>query len=107
MSDLCLKFLEVGTGKDARRIAVQAREGSAPGLFWLGGFKSDMQGIKAQALDRWASEQGRAAVRFDYSGHGESRADFATGTISRWLEESLAVFEAFCHGPQIVVGSSM
>jgi pimeloyl-ACP methyl ester carboxylesterase len=107
MSDLCLKFLEVGTGKETRRIAVRAREGSAPGLLWLGGFKSDMQGMKAQALDRWASEQGRALVRFDYSGHGESGGDFVAGTISRWLEESLAVLKAFCHGAPIVVGSSM
>src|SRR5262249_27963015 len=107
MSDVCLKFLEVGTGKEARRIAVRLREGSSPGLLWLGGFKSDMQGIKAQALDRWASEHGRAVGRFDYSGHGESGGDFAAGTMSRWLEESLAVFNAFCRGPQIVVGSSM
>jgi pimeloyl-ACP methyl ester carboxylesterase len=107
MSDVCLKFLEVGTGKEARRIAVRLREGSSPGVLWLGGFKSDMQGIKAQALDRWASEQGRAVVRFDYSGHGESGGDFAAGTMSRWLEEGLAVLKTFCHGPQIVVGSSM
>ncbi len=63
--------------------------------------------MKAQALDRWASEQGRALVRFDYSGHGESGGDFVAGTISRWLEESLAVLKAFCHGAQTVVGSSM
>jgi len=76
-------------------------------LFWLGGFKSDMQGTKALALDAWATERGRASVRFDYSGHGESGGDFAEGTIGRWLEESLAVFERFCTGPQVVIGSSM
>src|SRR3974377_2621456 len=107
MSDLCLKFLEVGTGEELRRIAVRARAGCTPGLLWLGGFKSDMQGIKARALDHWASEQERAAVRFDYSGHGESGGEFAAGTISRWLEESVTVFNAFCGGPQIVVGSSL
>src|SRR5689334_12506279 len=80
-------------GNAARRIAVRARSGDAPGLFWLGGFKSDMKGSKAQALDEWASENRRACVRFDYSGHGESGGDFADGTIGRWLEESLAVFE--------------
>ena len=51
MSDLCLKFLNVGTGIAARRIAVRRREGAAPGLFWVGGFKSDMKGTKAEALD--------------------------------------------------------
>jgi pimeloyl-ACP methyl ester carboxylesterase len=107
MSDLCLKFLDVGTDKAARRVAVRRRPGSAPGLFWLGGFKSDMTGIKAQALDSWARQQGRAMVRFDYSGHGESGGVFTEGTIGRWLEESLAVLEAFCGGPQVVIGSSM
>jgi pimeloyl-ACP methyl ester carboxylesterase len=74
---------------------------------WLGGFHSDMQGTKAQALDAWAAAQGRACVRFDYSGHGESGGAFTDGTIGRWLEESLAVFSTFCTGPQVLVGSSM
>jgi pimeloyl-ACP methyl ester carboxylesterase len=66
-----------------------------------------MGGTKAAALDRWAAEQGRGCIRFDYSGHGESGGDFARGTIGRWLEESGAVFEAFARGPQVLVGSSM
>ena len=100
-------FIEVGEGNDRRRIAVRAREGSAPGLFWLGGFNSDMKGTKALALDAWAAEHGRGCVRFDYSGHGESGGAFADGTIGRWLEESVAVFGQFCSGPQVVIGSSM
>jgi pimeloyl-ACP methyl ester carboxylesterase len=100
-------FIEVGTGDSMRAIAVRARTGRAPGLFWLGGFKSDMAGTKALALDAWAAEQGRACVRFDYSGHGESGGSFADGTVGRWLEESVAVFRQFCRGPQVVVGSSM
>jgi pimeloyl-ACP methyl ester carboxylesterase len=95
----------------ARTIAVRARESKSlsagPGLFWLGGFKSDMKGTKAAALDDWAASQGRACVRFDYSGHGESGGDFTAGTIGRWLAESLAVYERFARGPQVVVGSSM
>jgi pimeloyl-ACP methyl ester carboxylesterase len=107
MSDCCLKYLDVGTGSEARRIALRVRDGTGPGLFWLGGFKSDMQGTKAAALDRWADAQGRACIRFDYSGHGESGGQFADGSISRWLEESVAVFEAQPSGPQVVIGSSM
>ena len=107
MTDPCLKFVDVGTGKAHRHIAVSQRPGAGPALLWLGGFKSEMTGIKATALDRWAQQTGRGIVRFDYSGHGESSGDFAAGTISRWLEESIAVFDAFCRGPQIVVGSSM
>jgi pimeloyl-ACP methyl ester carboxylesterase len=101
------RFIEVGSGVSARRIAVRVRAGVGPGLVWLGGFKSDMGGTKAMALDGWAAEQGRACVRFDYSGHGESGGQFVDGTIGRWLDESIAVFEAFCAGSQVLVGSSM
>src|ERR1700687_5795367 len=100
-------FIEVGKGGGARSIAVRARAGGGPGLFWLGGFNSDMQGTKALALDAWAAEHNRSCVRFDYSGHGESGGAFIDGTIGRWLEESVAVFEQFCTGPQVVIGSSM
>jgi pimeloyl-ACP methyl ester carboxylesterase len=107
IGDCCLKSLDVETGPAARRIAVRIRDGATPGLFWLGGFKSDMGGTKAVAIDRWAGERGRACIRFDYSGHGESGGAFADGTIGRWLEESAAVFEAFARGPQVLIGSSM
>src|SRR5438552_17678095 len=100
-------FIELGEGSGHRRIAVRARAGSEPGLFWLGGFNSDMRGTKALALDAWAAEHGRACIRFDYSGHGESGGAVIDGTIGRWLEEGLAVFEQFCRGPQVVIGSSM
>src|SRR3981081_3642153 len=100
-------FIDVGEHGSRRSIAVRARAGSVPGLFWLGGFNSDMKGTKGLALDAWAADHGRACVRFDYSGHGESGGAFIDGTIGRWLEESVAVFEQFCSGPQVVIGSSM
>lgn len=89
-----------------RPIAVLRRPGRTPGLFWLSGFRSDMTGSKAEALDRFGESHGLAVTRFDYSGHGQSGGDFNSGTISRWLEEAEAVFET-TSGPQIVVGSSM
>ena len=107
MNDNSLKFLHIGDGNDKRGIAVRAQAGAAPGLFWLGGYKSDMKGTKAEALAQWAAKAGRGCVRFDYSGHGESQGAFTDGTIGRWLADSLAVFDAFCRGPQILVGSSM
>ena len=76
-------------------------------MFWLGGFKSDMKGMKAEALDRWAESEGRSCVRFDYSGHGESGGAFTDGTISRWLEESVAVYLQFARDAQVLIGSSM
>jgi pimeloyl-ACP methyl ester carboxylesterase len=115
MSEARLTSLTIESPPSARTITVRAREGKSPnsgtssgsGLFWLGGFKSDMKGTKAEALDRWAEETGRACVRFDYSGHGESGGDFTAGTIGRWLEESVAVYDRFAQGPQVVIGSSM
>jgi pimeloyl-ACP methyl ester carboxylesterase len=100
-------FIEVGNDPGRRRIAVRARTGAAPGLFLLSGFHSDMRGTKAVALEAWAAGRDRACVRFDYSGHGESGGAFVDGTIGRWLEETVAVFEQFCDGPQVVIGSSM
>lgn len=92
---------------DGIRIALRRREGEKPGAVWLGGYRSDMAGTKAEALDGWAARNGRAFVRHDYSGHGESGGAFRDGTISRWLAESLAVFRQLTQGPQILVGSSM
>src|SRR3979411_606540 len=100
-------FIALGKDSAARSIAVRARAGGAPGLFWLSGFNSDMQGTKALARDAWAAEQGGACGRFGYSGHGVSGGAFIDGTIGRWLEESTAVFDRFCFGPQVVIGSSM
>ncbi|WP_245958324.1 alpha/beta hydrolase [Pelagibacterium sediminicola] len=98
--------ITVGTGDNIRDIAVLRRGGKTPGLFWLGGFRSDMEGSKAEALDRLGAGAGLAVTRFDYSGHGRSGGAFLDGTISRWLAEALAVF-ATTQGPQIVIGSSM
>ena len=98
--------LRIGDGEASREIAILRRSGAAPGLFWLGGYRSDMVGGKATALDAYGAAQGLAVTRFDYSGHGQSGGDFLDGTISRWLEEALAVF-ATTTGPQVVIGSSM
>jgi pimeloyl-ACP methyl ester carboxylesterase len=111
MSDARPTSLTVESPPPPRTIAVRLREGKSenksPGIVWLGGFMSDMKGTKAQALDQWAEAQGRACLRFDYSGHGESGGAFTDGTIGRWLEESLAVYARFAQGPQVIVGSSM
>jgi pimeloyl-ACP methyl ester carboxylesterase len=96
-----------GQGAQARPIAVLSREGKGPPIVWLGGFKSDMRATKAAALDEWAEKNGRAFVRFDYSGHGESGGAFEDGTISRWLEDAMTVIERFVTERPVLVGSSM
>ena len=98
-------------GQDEREIAVRLSppaSAHAPGLQWLGGWRSDMMGSKALTLDALARAHGWSCLRHDYSGHGESAGDLRDGTISRWTEESLAVLDAY--GEQrahLLCGSSM
>ena len=93
--------------EDGETIAYLKRGGKSPGVVWLGGFHSDMNGTKAQALDSWAEARGRAYLRFDYFGHGASSGAFRDGTITRWRDDALAVLDKLCDGPQVLVGSSM
>nr|WP_305792856.1 alpha/beta hydrolase [Sedimenticola hydrogenitrophicus] len=92
---------------DGKRIAYHKTEGTGPGVLFLGGFKSDMTGTKAVTLEQWCREQGRAFIRFDYSGHGQSSGEFETGTIGEWLADALAVIDRLTEGPQLIVGSSL
>ncbi|MDF2116833.1 alpha/beta hydrolase [Roseiarcaceae bacterium H3SJ34-1] len=106
------QFVTIGTTNEAHRIAYRKRKATAaglsrPGVIWLGGFKSDMKSTKAERIDQWAEVHGRAFLRFDYSGHGESGGRFEDGTIGAWLGDSLSVIRQLSDGPQILVGSSM
>lgn len=94
---------------DGQTIAYLKTQGHAtgPGVLWLSGFKSDMAGTKAAALNDWARSRGRTCVRFDYFGHGRSSGDFRDGTVSRWRDDALAVLDKVASGPQVLVGSSM
>lgn len=89
------------------RLAWRRIEGKGPTVLWLGGFRSDMTGTKAQALADWTKSQGRSFLRFDYFAHGASSGDFTLGTITRWREDALAVIDQLTGGPLILVGSSM
>lgn len=101
-----IEHVSVGEPSSPRRIAVLRRTGRTPGLFWLGGFRSEMTGGKASAIDALGAETGLCVTRFDYSGHGASDGAFEDGTVSDWLADAIAVFRS-TDGPQIVVGSSM
>ena len=79
----------------------------APGVVFLGGFRSDMTGTKARYLEEYCRRRGQAYVRFDYFGHGASSGDAALGTIGRWAEDAVAVLDSLTEGPQVLIGSSM
>ena len=98
------KFL---TTDDGRNLAYHATPGALPGVVFLGGFKSDMEGTKAVHLEEWARRTGRAFLRFDYSGHGQSSESFVDGAIGDWAKDAAAAISTLTEGPQVLVGSSM
>jgi pimeloyl-ACP methyl ester carboxylesterase len=92
---------------DGNVLAYGKTQGRAPTVVFLGGFRSDMTGTKAMALEAWAQRTGQAYLRFDYLGHGQSSGRFEDGTIGRWLDDSLAVIDQLADGKLVLVGSSM
>lgn len=95
------------TTPQGRKIAYHLTAGAGPAVVFLGGFRSDMEGTKAIALQAWAEQTGRAFLRFDYSGHGQSSGAFLDGAIGDWFEDALAAVSALTTGPVVLVGSSM
>lgn len=97
-------FLDTPQG---RRLAYHKTDGAGPVIVFLGGLKSDMEGTKAVHLEAWAKAQGRAFLRFDYSGHGESSEAYEDTCIGDWHQDTLAAIDALTEGPVVPVGSSM
>ena len=98
------QFLKTPQGRD---LAYHATPGTGPCVVFLGGLKSDMEGTKAVFLEEWAQRTGRAFLRFDYSGHGQSSGRFTEGCIGDWAEDTIAAVTALTEGPIVPVGSSM
>ncbi|MDP2376302.1 alpha/beta fold hydrolase [Reyranella sp.] len=92
---------------DGNTVAYAKTDGRTPTVVFLGGFRSDMTGTKAIALEARARASGRAFLRFDYLGHGQSSGRFEDGTIGRWLDDSLATIDQLTTGKLVLVGSSM
>jgi pimeloyl-ACP methyl ester carboxylesterase len=92
---------------DGVELAWASQQGSSPTVVFLPGFRSDMTGDKSTAIAAFCETRGQACLRFDYSGHGASGAQFEDGTIGRWKDDALAVIDGKSEGPLILVGSSM
>lgn len=92
---------------ETRRLAYDQTVGRGPGIVFLSGFNSSKDGTKATFLEKWARDQGRAFLRFDYSGHGASAGRFEDGSIGQWCEDAASIIAGLTEGPQILVGSSM
>ncbi|HEY9080445.1 alpha/beta hydrolase [Magnetovibrio sp.] len=102
---------QIVTREDGATIAYHFTPGKnrdkPTGVMFLGGFKSDMEGSKALALESWCQDQGRAFLRFDYTGHGKSSGAFVDGTIGQWAADAMYALDHLTEGPQVLVGSSM
>jgi pimeloyl-ACP methyl ester carboxylesterase len=92
---------------DGATIAYHYTPGKSPGIMFLTGFKSDMTGDKAVAIEAFCRGRGQAFLRFDYTGHGVSSGRFEDGTIGQWAEDAVFVLDRLTRGPQVLVGSSM
>lgn len=95
------------SGPDGKRLAWLGHTGAAPTIVFLGGYRSDMRGTKAERLSATCAKAGLGFLRFDYRGHGESSGQFADLTISDWLEDAADIVSARTEGPLLLVGSSM
>jgi len=106
LQDLVMPNVQTLITPQGRHLAYHQAMGAGPGVIFLGGYRSDMGGTKAIALEAWAKAQGRAFLRFDYGGHGQSGGDFNTLGIADWLDDARAAL-SLTHGAQVLVGSSM
>ena len=89
------------------RLAYEIRDGAGPTIVFLPGYGSDMTGGKAVALDAWAAANGRALLRLDYRGCGQSDGVFAEATLDDWRDDARDLIDALTEGPIVLVGSSM
>jgi pimeloyl-ACP methyl ester carboxylesterase len=95
------------TRADGVRLAFRHTPGAGPTLVFLPGYMSDMQGGKALAIEAWATTNGRAMLRLDYAGCGESEGIFAEATFTGWRDDVVAMIARVAPGPVILIGSSM
>lgn len=91
---------------DGETIAYKQVEGDGPVVIWVGGFRSDMEGTKALALDDAAQANGWNYLRYDHFAHGVSSGEWKQATIGRWREDCIALIDMLAR-PVILVGSSM
>lgn len=103
-SETGTRFLDLANGS---RLAYRSLSGHEPGVLFLPGYRSDMNGSKALAIEELCEERGNAFLRFDYSGHGESSGEFMDGTIGSWTQDAIGIVDSLTEGKQVLVGSSM
>jgi len=95
------------TQENGERIAYHYTPGRTPGVIFMHGLMSDMDGGKALHLEEFCKKRGTAFLRFDCQGHGQSDGLFKDGHMTRWSNDAVDVLDQLSEGPQVLVGSSM
>ncbi len=101
-----IEFLERKAAPDLAYIKYEGKA-ELPTVMFLGGFASDMMGTKASFLEEQCKARGQSYIRFDYSGHGQSKGQLEEGCVSHWTQDATHILDECTHGPVILIGSSM
>ncbi|XP_036911238.1 palmitoyl-protein thioesterase ABHD10, mitochondrial isoform X1 [Sturnira hondurensis] len=92
---------------DLPNLAYKRLKGKSPGIIFIPGYISNMNGTKALAIEEFCKSLGHAYIRFDYSGVGNSDGNLQECTVGRWRKDVLSIIDELAEGPQILVGSSL
>ena len=90
-----------------QKIAYKYTKGGNPGIIFVHGLNSDMEGLKAITVEKYAKKNNLSFLRFDCRGHGKSFGKFENFTISDWKKDLIDLLDNITKGPQIMIGSSM
>ncbi|MDC0192367.1 alpha/beta hydrolase [Alphaproteobacteria bacterium] len=93
--------------KKNQRIAYKRTKGQSPGIVFIHGLNSNMEGKKAIFIEKYAKRNKLSFIRFDCRGHGKSSGNFEDFTISDWKKDLFDIIDNLTKGPQILIGSSM
>ncbi|KAK2488910.1 hypothetical protein MC885_007856, partial [Smutsia gigantea] len=92
---------------DLPNLAYKKLKGKSPGVIFIPGFISNMNGTKALAIEEFCKSLGHTYIRFDYSGVGNSDGNLQECTVGKWRKDVLSIIDDLAVGPQILVGSSL
>jgi pimeloyl-ACP methyl ester carboxylesterase len=90
-----------------QKIAYKHIKGKKLGIIFVHGLNSEMNGIKALVIEKYAKKNKLSFLKFDCRGHGKSFGNFEDFTISDWKRDLIDVIDNLTTGPQIIIGSSM
>ena len=93
--------------KKNQKIAYKRIKGKSPGIVFIHGLNSNMEGKKAVFIEKYAKRNNLSFIRFDCRGHGKSSGNFEDFTISDWKKDLFDIIDNLTRGPQILIGSSM